>query len=508
MEERVVKIKIEATVAGKKLDVCGANVVLGINEIPRIELLVPPTQSENSAPLKPNVFKPTLSEFCMLHDELAKAAEDQDKTGDVHISITTYSTASDSNDKPEELDLKNWVLSGVGLSSVGATSAPHLSVILHHPAFWLTKVGSIYDTPKSNSAVKVAEFSAKSDGKFLHIVKAAYDAMKNETQYFPSPSGMSKIYRESLGSGKFDPALYIRDDTKYPFMDVPTLEEMTARLKAAIGKSVCPMGDGSSTWDMIVKSSGTLLLSVVQDEDNNFATEGGMGLVIEPSKPWKTKTVLTLPEDRCFWTEVPGMDMFKLVGVMTRKLRVYATPVAIWANVVGTRPEDEASMCDVLYCPVNPEHADGRIMKTSAPQVLMQAFMENGISGDSISTGFQDGSRLLMSGFDEPLRLYCRAIYENAYCSMKTAKAQMALGFRDPYGKMLLPGNTCRFLSGDKDLYFGYIRSVVHSMSTKGGCSTTIGMSHVRTQLKVEARVPDGDVNAAYDISGSSKKEA
>ena len=44
--------------------------------------------------------------------------------------------------------------------------------------------------------------------------------------------------------------------------------------------------------------------------------------------------------------------------------------------------------------------------------------------------------------------------------------------------------------------------------STKGGCSTTIGMSHVRTQLKVEAKVPDGDVNAAYDISGSSKKEA
>ena len=125
MEERVVTIGFDATVAGKKLDVCGANIVLGVNEISRIELMVPPTEASNSTPLKPNVFSPSLTEFIKLYRELAEKAEKQSEVGSVDITITTNSTSS--GEDVERLSLKNWVLSGVGMSSVSATSAPHLS---------------------------------------------------------------------------------------------------------------------------------------------------------------------------------------------------------------------------------------------------------------------------------------------------------------------------------------------------------------------------------------------
>ena len=498
MEERVVTIKFNATVAGRKLDVCGANLVLGVNEIPRIELMVPPTSSSGGAPLKPNVSKPTLGDFKKLYEDLAQKAEDQSEVGSVDITIMTYSTSG--GNKTESVSIKNWVLSGVGLSSISATSAPHLSVILHHPAFWLTKVGSIYETPKSDAEKIVAEAASRGGKKFLDIVNSVYDAVKNQVKYFESPENMPEVYKNLLGTSEYNPSKYFRDDTPAPFLDLPLGQEVTERLAAAIGRMVCPMGDGSSTWDMIVNSAGSLLLSVVQDEQNNFTME--KGLVIEPTKPWKTKSIITLSEDKCFWTEIPGMDMFKLAGVMARKLRIFANRLTTWANPVGARPEDEAGMCDVLYCPVQPKRADGRIMKTSAPAVLAQAFMEDGIVGEDIVTGFADTSNTRLNGFDSALNLYCRAVYEIAYLSMNTAKVQMALGIKDDNGKLILPGNTCKFVSGGSSVYHGYIRNVVHYMSTKGGCSTTVGMSYVRPGLKIDSKIPNGDINAAYDIKG------
>lgn len=496
MEERVVTIGFDATVAGKKLDVCGANIVLGVNEISRIELMVPPTESNNSTPLNPNVFRPSLVEFIQLYRDLAEKAEKQSEVGSVDITINTNSTLS-GNNEPEKLSLKNWVLSGVGMSSASATSAPHLSVILHHPAFWLTKVGSVYETPKSNAEKTVAEAAAGAK-KFLGIVDAVYDAVKNRVEYFDPPEGMAKIYKNSLGVGKFDPRKYIRDDTPGPMLDAALDYEVTTRLCSSIGRYVCPMCDGSSTWDMLVRSSGSLLLSLVQDEASNFTEE--IGHVLEPSKPWKTRPLLTFNEDKCFWTEIPGIDMFKIVGVMARKLRIFANRLTTWANPVGARPQDEVGMCDVLYCPVEPTEADGRIMKTSAPFVLSQAFMEDGIYGSDIVTGFAETSNTRLQGFDKALRLYCRAVFEITYGSMNTGKMQMALGFRDSEGNLILPGNTCKLVSKGSDVLFGYVKSVVHSLSTKGGCSTTIGMSYVRPTLEVE-KVPDGNINAAYDLS-------
>ena len=495
MEERVVTIEFNATVAGTKLDVCGANIVLGVNEIPRIELMVPPTKAKNSTPLKPNVFKPTLSDFTELYSKLSKDAENLDQTGNIDITVLTDSTAS--GHKSDKLSLKEWVLTGVGLSSVSATSAPYLSVILHHPAFWLTKVGSIYETPKTNSENRIAEVASEGSS-FLDIVEKVYEAYRGdaEVEFFESPhSDLARVYRSQLGIGEFDPKKYMVEKEDQKLFLENDLEGAKKSIAAAIGRMVCPMGDGSSTWDMIVRSSGYLLLDVVQNEQNNFTSK--IGLVIEPSKPWRTDNIVTMPEDMCFWTEVPGMDMFKLAGVMARKLIIFNNRLTTWANSVGQRPVDDESICDVLYCPEPPKRADGRIMKTSAPVVMQQMAMENSVCGGNIVTGNVDADKQILSSFDEALSVYCKAVFEKTYGSMNSAKAQMALGFKDVNGKWILPGNTFEFMSNGKPIYYGYIRSVVHSLATKGGCSTMLTMSHVRPTLTV-SKVPNGNENAAY----------
>jgi len=498
MEERVVTVEFDATIGDKKVDVCGANIVLGINDIPRIELLIPPTQSHNSTPLKPNVSKPNIAEFSKLYQDLSDQAERQSEKGNVNITIKTNSTKS--GESKEEIKLKGWVLSGVGLSSISATSAPHLSVILHHPAFFLTKVGSIYLTPKSTSA-NVLSGSVVNKRSFLEIVDTIYKTYKNKMLFYSAPDKMPEVYMNELGTEPYNPIKYFRDDTKNRlFLGKALGETASPRIASAIGLMACPMGDGSSTWDMILKSTGTLLLSVIQDQKNNFST-GDMGLVIEPSMPWKTKDIISISEDRCMWTEVPGIDMFKIAGVMARKLRIFGDKVSNWRCPLNSNPPDESGVCDVLYSPVEPKHADGRIMKTSAPSVLYQAFMGDGITGKMLTTGFADTTEPWLKGFDNALGVFCRAVYENTYGSMNTAKAQLALSTKDDGGQLILPGNTCKFVSQGVDIYYGYIKNVVHSMAVKGGCSTTINMSNVRPKLDIKEKIPNGNENAAYDRS-------
>lgn len=492
MEERVVTIKFDATVDGKKVDVCGANILLGINEIPRIELLVPPTRSKNSTPLKPNVSKPTISTFSDLYKEFAVKAEGLKTTGNVTITINTDSTVKSA--KPETLTLNDWVLSGVGLSSVSAVSAPHMTLILQHPVCRLTKVGSIYETPKS-LAESIIAGAASVGSSFLDIVKKVYEVYRGTLLYFKSPDNMPEVYRQHLGVGDYDPKKYFVENSSNLFL-CNMLPEAKARMAAAIGRMVCPMGDGSSTWDMLVRVASEQMLSIIQNQDNNFTME--KGLVLEPTKPWRTDNILTLVEDRCSWTDIPGQDMFKLVGVMARKLVISGNRITTWACTLSDKPPDETGICDVLYCPVQPENADGRIMKTSAPQLMYQTFMEDAIAGGSITTGFAQTGKARLNGFDGVLAKYCRAVYETSYGSMNIGRAQMALGFKDVDGKWLLPGNTCKFVSKGKEIYYGYVRNIVHTLSTKGGCSTTLNMSYVRP-TKTVPTVPNGNISVVYD---------
>lgn len=490
MSDHVVTVYVSANVAGESLHIHEASLVLGVNQIPRIELMVAPTNDSGSTPLKPKVLTPTISDFSDIYRNLANKAPGLNTKGSVHIDVYEDGEPKDS------IDLRDWVLSGVGLSSVSATSAPYMTVILQHPICYLTKLGSIYEEPMCDMR-KMVSGSTIGKKNLMEVITAVYECARN-ARYYPSLENIAKVFRKKLGLDVFDPNRYLDEDCSSHFLE-KSLNAGKNILAAATGRFVLPTQGGSSTWDMLLSTAGLLLLSIVQDETRNFTTNK---LLLEPTKPWKSPTI-QLDDEDCSQTDLPGMDSFKLIGVYTRKPSHFSD-----IYTLGMRNNGNANRTDTIsnlfYSPFEKvEDADGRIMATSCPDVLAEALMEDAATGKTLTLSNIDTKEARASGLRGALIKYCQAVYEITTASMNTATAKMILMFRDRNNKLILPGNTCRFISKGKDIYYGYARQVVHYLSTRGGCCTTIQMSYVRPDEKYKIMdkevIKDGDKNPAYD---------
>lgn len=489
MKEKVAKISVEATVAGYDLAVQEATISLGVNAIPAVELMCAPSEANYSYD-SPTVVKPTISQFAKMYREMSVLAEGLSETGQVDIQVT--------GDDKDSCQLNNWILSGVGLSNASATSAPYLSVILQHPICKLTKAGSIYETPKGNINEKMRPELKGSN--LIEIIDSAYKYMSGASDMFwPSPAGydMAPKFRQALA--EYKPSDYlVWKGSNGIFLSGGKDSGLKGRMTLAIGESVFPDDSGSSTWDMLLRSSGSLLVSITQDDGNNYTKDK---LVLEPTQPWKTASI-TIDEARCAWVELPGMDPFRLVGVMARKLGPYAD-LPNQGFMPNGNPLEEKPTSEVMYAPVkNVEVADGRIVKTHAPAMLEAAFRMDAPYGNSVSQGTIELSKQMKDDYNSAIGKYCKAVYEITAASMIQAKAQMAVSFHSG-GKLLLPGNTCRFKTKGQDLFYGYIRNVVHHVSTNGGNSTTVAMSYVRPEasfkMKGQEAIKAGAPNAAYE---------
>lgn len=492
MKDFVVTVSIDATVAGRKLAAQEAVISLGVNAIPEISLSCAPTTPKSLEPLNPKVQRPTIADYAKLYRDLSVAAESLDKTGDVTIRL--------DGDYKDSLSLKGWILAGVGLSGIGATQAPHLQVIMRHPICKLTKVGSICETPKAD--IGPALDAATEDGQnFLEIIQNAYKYVKGaDDKFWPSAEGFTQppAYRHMLGDGDFDPGKHLecRPENAIFLGSDDGSKRMIAR---AIGRMAFPDSGSASTWDMIVGASGTLLMSVVQDQKNNFT---GDKLVLEPTQPWKSASI-TLDESRCSMTEVPGMDPFRLIGVCAQKFGAFSGPIDL-GYMAKANPNQKDPVCEVLYVPIKDVKASsGRIMKVSAPAFLEGAYRMSAQHGPSLSTAIDAMSPEAKEGYNGAVGKYAKAVYEISAASMVQATAKMVVMFRDNGGNLIVPGNTCKFVAGGTPVYYGYIRQVVHYLSTAGGNSTTVAMSYVRPEesykIGGQVAIPAGSPNAAYE---------
>ncbi len=497
MKTKVVNISVEAQVLSYALGAQEATLSLSVNGIPTIELSCAPSEPNLAyKPLVPNVVLPHLSQFADMYRELSIAAEGLDETGYIEIKV--------SGDDNDSIVLRDWVLSGVGLSNASAVAAPHLNVIFQHPICRLTKVGSIYETPRSDESTAMNEAVGNGGAtNLLQIMKTAYRCARSTVEYWPCPPGFEVPvqFRQQLGVGEFDPERYLvwKNSGGNGIFLAGSDSGLQTRIAQAIARMVFPNSTGSSTWDMISGASGSLLVSVTQDESNNFLKDK---LVLEPTQPWKNASI-TIPEDRCAMTELPGMNPFRIVGVMARKLGPYADPINLGFLKNGNDNE-KPPVAEVVYVPsgVEVSAADGRIIKTSAPAVLDSAFRRDAPYGQSISQGLIDMEAARADGYNKVIGKYCKAVYEITTASMVQARCQLALSFHLG-GRLVLPGNTCKLVSEGKTIYYGYINDVIHHVSTQGGNSTTIKMSYVRPEeafkIKGQVAIKAGSPNAAYE---------
>ena len=475
MKNHVLKIDIEASVGGYDLAVQEAVISLGVNAIPEITLNCAPKTALGIGPLNAYVLKPTIEEYAYRYRRLAEQAEGLSVKGDVDIRVT--------GDMSDSISLKGWILSGVGLSGIGSIGAPHLSVVMQHPICQLTKVGSIYETPKK-------DFNATLDGwtenksNFLEIIGAAYDCLRvaGDDSFYPCPPkyDQPKAFRQALGRDEFDPRKYLvwKNYGKTDIFLSGNNDAAKKKIAQAIGRMAFPDSGGSSTWDLIQSAAGTLLLTVVQDDENNFETEK---LVIQPLAPWNIDKTVWVYDDQCEMTEVPGQDPFRLIGVMATKFGAYSGPVSQGLQKNGN-PVDVDPIGEILYVPTKgATFSDGRIMKVRPPSVLNGAYRLDAESGETITQGMAAMQDLKKDGFNGAIGRYCQAVYECSAASMMQATAMMPLIFKDEYKDLILPGKTLKLKPrAGSYVYLGYIMNVVHSMSVNGGNSTTVRMSYVR----------------------------
>lgn len=496
MPEKVLTVKATAVVSGYNLAVSGVTISLAVNAIPTVEISCAPSENPTFSSISPNVSRATPSHFVKTYRDLSAKAEGLSETN-------TYLNIKIEGDEKDELTLRGWILAGVGMSAVGSTSAPYLSIVLQHPICRLTKVGSVYETEKSDVGMSIdLAIDQEGPGNVLEIMDLVYRRVSAmDSAFWPMPAGsqLAVEYRKALGRPEYLPSSYLEYDGNSMFLS------QDKRFKHAIGRVVMP-DSGGSVWDAIVSMPGSLMLSVVQDQNRNFTTDH---LLLEPMQPWKTASI-TISDDRCSSTDLPGMDSFRISGVMARKLGPFAGPLGLGYAEENGNPSS-APEKEVLYVPdiSGVSMSDGRIVKTNSPAVLEAAYWRDAWMGKSITEGLTDLLKLYQTGYRETLRKYCRAVYETTVLSMVQAKAGMALSFKDEDGRLILPGNTCVFMASVVDakdkkepLYYGYIRSVVHHLSTRGGCSTIIGMSHVRPEADYKVRgntvIGAGAKNAAY----------
>ena len=482
-------ISVEASVAGFKLGVQEATISLGVNAIPSVTLTCAPNELGKKASGKATVMDPSLSYHIASYRNLSALAQGLSEEGKVSIDV--------SGDDSGSCTLSGWVLSGVGMSGITSTSAPYLSVVLQHPICRLTKAGSIYETPKGDMW-KNLRSAVSGKTNFIEIVDEAYRYMSGAGAMFWPPQKGGEIaskFREALSKQKLADYLSWKGENGI-FLSAGT--KAGPRIAQAIGTAAFIGNGGSSTWDMILRSTGTLLLSVTQDESNNYTKKK---LVLEPTQPWKEAS-LTIGEERCLSVDVPGMDPLRLAGVMARKYGPCAEMVndGLLPNgsTLEARPTEE-----VMYSPVKDvDTAGGRIMKIGPPAILDAAFRNDAPEGDTVQTADVNMVDLLKNGYDKVIEKYCKAVYETTVASMMQATVRMAVTFRSD-GKLLVPGCTCRMKSGKSDLFYGYVTNVVHHVSTSGENSTVVKMSYVRPEasfkIKGQEAIKAGAPNAAYE---------
>lgn len=495
---RVATISIDATVDGIKLGVQGATITLGVNEIPSIELMCAPSENGPDAPLKPKVYRPRIKDFSDLYDKLIKKTYGLNSKGDIEITVKYHDGDED------KIKLKEWILVGVGMSNLSSTNAPYLSVIMQHPICYLTKVGSIYETPRADESKDLNDWVTGSED-FIDVVNNTYEFYKNGLDYLPSPNDYPQKFRNMLGTGVFQINKYLTSALPRIFLAILEAESLTDRLAQEIARYVIPENDGSSTWDMLHQMCGMLMMSIVQDDEDNYTKER---LVIEPTQPWKAP-VYQFADEECLWTELPGVDPFRIIGVMAGKPGPDADPIDQGCiKSPEIKPEKDPTG-SVMYTPIDSvePQSDGRILMVPVHPILRGAMFRDAAYGsDDISATKTDGVQVIEKDYNGVLEKYCKAVYDVTAASMVQARMQMPLMFHTQYGfgkSLILPGNRCEFVSDRKTIYEGYINKVVHTMSIGGGCSTTLSMSHISPEggfyIRDKIAIPDGTKNAAYE---------
>ena len=459
----VVTCNVSGKVAGKELNIFGADLILQVNAIPKVVLHCDPVGGIPGK--KTEVASPTIDEYVKEFNSLI------DKVGGLGTTGSFSAQLFENGSQYDSVDIKEWVLSGVGLTRVSPTSAPTLDVTLSHPAVRLTKLGGIYEEPKGNFEQELERDAAS--GSIVATWDKVYKAYAESSSFrplFSEPQGICSQYRKALGDKENLPSTYLEDKTGVFLCGESTL---ALPMKRAVAGFLAPSKGGGSTWSYLIGSvCPNMLVSVVPGDLNSGK------LVLEPTSPWKDKSV-TIDDSKINTIEFPGFDPYMICGAICGRPGLTDYHQYNY-QFVGDKENTNDGNAGAMFVPkgLTPTTSDGLIQICSTPRLLNSAIGRNGAVGGNLQSVVYASSEL-PSAIKGPLLKYLKAFFQISVRSQVTSSV-ICMPYFDKGN--VTAGKVYEIKGGEngKTLMYGYAVGVRHHISTSDGSYTSINMSHVR----------------------------
>lgn len=488
-------------IPGADLSVQTLDLNLGINAIPSITLGILPVESKRgTGPKFTSVSTAKIQEVTELYSRLSDMASTLKTKATIKAEVKL-----DCTKHPQKLELKDWILVDVGLSSVTPSTAPVLTVTFQHPIVMLARTGFIYESLESEPD---EELKMVKGNNVIEVMDDVYSKVAGETFKYreiasAAEEGLDDQYKKKITQfrsklAEEKPGKYIKSNVNGLFLQKVN-DSLTSAMRFVTASLLMPMAfDRMSTWRRlkdIVFDEMQMMLVPTYDKEK---------LELEPHNPWQTDSyMITSP---CMLSvDMPPMDRFPLIGVAMDK-RVFNGGGNVHGGAArssnGTR-----SITQAFHVPDPALDSDmvGDILPCGdSPYIL--SILDADIGSDQNSHGRQakqnpqDMTNGVKPEDHAKMTLACaKGIFQSSYRAGCTAALTTIPMFTDYYGKTIYPGRVVNVQDEESGvtLFYGLITTMQVHLSANGGGAVYYGIAYSRP-YSGSPLIPEGTENPCY----------
>ena len=525
---------VSVTVNGKDLPISSGQLRFMENAIPSLTLIIDPVHSMQD-PMDV-ATAPTLGLIAAEHEYFADLA--------VRRTKCTFKATIMKMEEPEQtVVLKDWILTGAGITSASAGGSVTLELQLQHPVcLCQDSVLVIPFVPYARN------LTADATSSFSDIVAAIVGITEIYSQAPMAPS-LETVGVTPCGSGGSGAGGSMTVEAAVKFMQ-QQLKTAAATLKknmewdgstagggnwplqsclsgqlANIKRSLCDyfvLSTANNLWELFVRK-------ITNDWGCSLTPSFNGPMKLRPFSPWREVDMIVYDEDIAE-LYFPGIDPSPIVGVTVTDS--YATNTKSYYPENGQ--QEEYSSAGIMFAPPaivsSPDIYRGTVMQTEIPgwmvsaqnnQAAAEGEKANALSLDAdgklvTPAGIEQGylpTNTVSAAASTPVANWAGALLTYAqacFYSVFRQGVQVGLstrlmihsnhGVADGDIQAYLPGNVCSVQSGDGTVVFDfYATSVIHSFDCAAGTAgTEIAGMYARPEGGFKGIVEPPVVNPLY----------
>lgn len=513
MSNHVDTITVEVTDFEPKLYVQAFELNVAVNSIPCVSLNVLPVEPPAQGSGKyVTASAPGIRDITDLYSRLLEMSLGLDATATIKIRVETHQTGGARHlEENQEVELRDWILTDVGLSTVSAIDAPILTVVFCHPVVKLDRTGCIYEEVKNKK--HLTRIFKTMDGNdpisymdSLYKAYASGDAIKFYDIAPKNFGGPREEYQQKVRQFRTKallenlPGDYIEGNTGGLFLAhvAPTY---IGNIRIATGYTERPHAFCDSTWSRLVRSvCPSFLTHIVPTYDRPK-------LLMEPFSPWQERT-RNIDVRVAMALDVVSADPAPIIGAAILK-DAGSTQHVVSGNVREQtgNGKDEFGYSHAFYFPERAMSPDviGGILELGESRMVSYIVDIDRSSNATVSANAAKGKNLQDAGnsvtderrehMDEA---YVKAMFLINYRKNCKASVTTVPIFKDASGNMLYPGRVTTVHDDNEQLFHGYVIRMTVKGTAQGGGSTYLEMSHARPAKDGSTFVDEGTENPCY----------